>query len=243
MSLAQQLLDELDYLESPNFLRPGRQNTFDEAADFGHIFRRAHARCHLHGVYSLRDCSAKERETIVPVVYVCEAESEQDAERIHRLVWNQNVVPFLIVAAQRSIRLYSGFRYETPRPNVDPAVSGVIRAANDMHAALQFLDAFRSKRIDDGTVWERWGNEVTPETRVDWKLLSSLNDLDVWLRKEGRLEAEVAHALIGKYVYLHYLRQRDILSDRKLGKWGFEEKYIFGRTAQVSSFWEVVGEL
>jgi methylase of polypeptide subunit release factors len=243
MSLVQQLLDELVYRESPNFLRPGRQNTFDEAADFSHIFRRAHARCHLHGVYSLRDSSAKGRDTVVPVVYVCEAESDEDAERIHRLVWNQNVVPFLIVASQRSIRLYSGFRYETPRPNVDPAVTGVIQAASDMKAALQFLDAFRSTRIDDGTVWERWGHEVTPETRVDWKLLSSLNDLAIWLREEGQLEADVSHALIGKYVYLRYLRQRDILSNRKLAKWGLEEKQIFGRTAQVSSFWKVVEEL
>jgi methylase of polypeptide subunit release factors len=243
MSLVQQVLDELGYRESPNFLRPGRHHTFDKAADFGHIFRRAHARCRLQGVYSLRDSSAKGRDTVVPVVYVCEAESEDDAERIHRLVWNQNVVPFLIVASQQSIRLYSGFRYETPRRNADPAVAGVIRAASDMKAALQFLDAFRSARIDDGTVWERWGNEVTPETRVDWKLLSSLSALDNWLRKEGQLDAHVSHALIGKYVYLNYLRQRDILSDRKLDKWGLKKKQIFGRTAQISSFWKVVEEL
>jgi len=243
MSQVEQVLDALGYRESPNFLRPGRHDTFDAATDFGHIFRRAQARCHLHGVYSLRDSSAKGRDTVVPVVYVCEAQSEKDAERIHRLVWNQNVVPFLIVVSQRSIRLYSGFRYEASGPNVTPAATGVIQAANDMQAALHFLDAFRSTRIDDGTVWERWGNEVTPETRVDWKLLSSLNGLDTWLRENGKLEARVSHALIGKYVYLNYLRQRDILSIRKLAKWDLERDQIFGRTAQVSSFWKVVEEL
>lgn len=243
MSLVEQVLDELGYRESPNFLRPGRRNTFDSAADLGHIFRRAHAHCSLHGVYSLRDSSAKGRDTVVPVVYICEAQSDADAERIHRLVWNQNVVPFLIVVSQQSIRLYSGFRYQAPLPNVDSTVAGIIDVAADMKAALQFLDAFRSTRIDDGTIWERWGKEVTPETRVDWQLLSSLNDLDIWLRDEGKLDAHVSHALIGKYVYLNYLRQRDILSDRKLDKWGLEAGQIFGRTAQVSSFWKVVEEL
>ncbi len=243
MTLIQQVLDELGYRESPNFLRPGRHNTFDDAADLGHVFRRARAYCDLHGVYSLRDHSAEGRDTVVPMVYVCQARNEEDAERIHRLVWNQNVVPFLVVASQRFIRLYSGFRYETPRPNVEPAITGVIEAASDMNTALQFLDAFRSSRIDDGTVWERWGNEVTPETRVDWKLLSSLNDLDVWLCEAGQLDARVSHALIGKYVYLNYLRQRGILSDRKLEKWGLDERQIFGRTAQASSFWQVVEEL
>lgn len=243
MALAQQILDKLGYRNSPNFLRPGRKNTFEDAADFGHVFRRARKHCHLHGVYSLRQAAANGRDTIVPVVYVCEADSEAGAERIHKLVWNQNVVPFLIVTSQKFIRLYSGFRYESPRTSTDASVAGEIRATKDMGTALQFLDAFRSVRIDDGTVWERWGNEVTPETRVDWKLLSSLNDLDSWLRNNGIDDPHVSHSLIGKYVYLQYLRHRDILSDRKLEKWGLEKKQIFGRTAQVSAFWKVVEEL
>jgi hypothetical protein len=243
MTLAQQILDELGYLNSPNFLCPGRRNRFEGAADFSHIFRRARQHCRLHGVYSLRESESKARDTIIPVVYVCEAEDEADAERIHRLVWNQNVVPFLIVASQQSIRLYSGFRYEPLRPNTDPVAAGIIQAANEMSAALQFLDAFRSRRIDDGTLWERWGDQVTPETRVDWKLLSSLNNLDNWLQSNGLDNPRVSHALIGKYVYLQYLRHRSILSDRKLDKWGLEETQIFGRRAQVSAFWQVVQEL
>ena len=243
MSLAQQVLGELQYLDSPNFLRPGRRNTFEDAADFSHIFRRARDHCHLHGVYSLRQSETKGRDTIVPVVYVCEATDEQDAERIHRLVWNQNVVPFLLVISPKSIRLYPGFRYEAPQPEADPAQSGVLRAASNFNTALEFLDSFRSARIDDGTVFERWGHEVTPQTRVDWKLLSSLNDLDEWLRNNGIDDPHVSHALIGKYVYLQYLRHRDILSDRRLAEWGLEKEQIFGRSAHASAFWKVVEKL
>ena len=46
--------------------------------------------------------------------------------------------------------------------------------------------------------------------------------LDKWLVKEEGLKQHVAHALIGKYVFLHYLRDRDILSARKLEGWKVE---------------------
>lgn len=243
MTLAQRLLDALGYRNSPNFLGSGRYDSFEDASDFSHIFRRAREHCRLQGVYSLRQSEAKGRDIVVPIVYVCEADGEADAERIHRLVWNQNVVPFLIVTSQRSIRLYSGFRYETSGPDTASTEAGVLKAAGDMDAAMHFLDSFHSSRIDDGTLWEQWGHEVTPETRVDWKLLSSLNDLDIWLRNNGIDDPHVSHSLIGKFVYLQYLRHRGILSDRKLEKWGLKANQIFSRDVQLSAFWKVVEEL
>ncbi|MCC7337412.1 MAG: hypothetical protein IT422_20165 [Pirellulaceae bacterium] len=110
------------------------------------------------------------------------------------------MVPFLIVSARESVRLYSGFRFsEGEASEVD---CGVLHVATEMGAALEALSAFHSERIDDGTIWEKWGNSVTPETRVDWKLLSHLNDLDHWLRSNGLEDRQVSHSLIGKYVYL-----------------------------------------
>lgn len=238
-----ELLQRLGYSGSPNFLRPSSRNPFEGAADFSHIFRRAHQHCNLRGVYSLRHAEHVGRDTIVPVVYVCEAQDDQEAERIHRRVWNQNVVPFLIVVAPTTIRLYSGFRYDRQQASTDPKSAGRIQAAQDMNAALHLLDAFRAERIDDGTIWDQWGDEVTPETRVDWRLLSSLSDLDDWLQANGIEDPEVSHALIGKYVYLHYLREREILSDRWLAEWELSEDQVFGRNAQVGAFWRVVERL
>jgi hypothetical protein len=237
------LIDDLGYARSPNFLRPGGKNSLDDAADFGHIFRRAQGHCKLRGVYTLRHPEEKGRDTVVPVVYVCEAEDECEAERIHKSVWNQNVVPFLILAAPKTVRLYSGFRYERQQPDAAPETTGLLRAASDMKSALKFLEAFRADHIDDGSVWEDWGREVTPSTKVDWRLLSSLNDLDGWLQANGITDPEVSHALIGKYVYLNYLRKREILSDLWLEEWGLEERHLFGRQAKASSFWQLVRQL
>ncbi len=63
--------------------------------------------------------------------------------------------------------------------------------------------------------------------------------LDECLRRDG-VDKDTSHALIGKYVYLHYLRGRDILSSRKLKKWGIRPESVFSRNATLKSFWELI---
>ncbi len=237
-----ELLAELGYDDSPNFLRAEQTRNFSQTVDYGQILRRAAEHCQLKGVYALRQSRKESQETLVPLVYICEAKNDDDAERIHRLVWNQNIAPFLIVASQKAIRLYSGFRYERATDGAKTPRQGLLRAAETIDQAMTFLGSFRSITIDDGSIWNEWEKEITPETRVDWSLLAKLNDLDAWLQNHG-LTSEVSHSLIGKYVYLYYLRHRDILSDRKLTKWGLEQDAIFSRNANLDAFWSVVEKL
>jgi len=237
-----ELLTELGYDDSPNFLRADRTRDFSQTIDYGQILRRAVKHCQLKGVYTLHQSRKETHETLVPLVYICEAKNDDDAERIHRLVWNQNIAPFLIVVSQKAIRLYSGFRYGRAGDGTKTSEQGLLRAAETIDQAMTFLGSFRSGKIDDGSVWDEWGKEITPETRVDWSLLAKLNDLDAWLQG-NRLTSEVSHSLIGKYVYLYYLRHRDILSDRKLAKWGLEPGAIFSRDASLDAFWSVVEKL
>jgi len=100
------VLNALQYHGSPNFLS-GRHLESDR--DFGHVFRRAQQPgCNLRGAYVLNAATYNRPEGNVPVVYICEAESESEARQIHRKVWNQNVVPFLLVVSPAWIRLYPG---------------------------------------------------------------------------------------------------------------------------------------
>src|SRR5438552_15325240 len=108
------LLDALGYIGSAHCLT-GQALRF--APDFGHIFRRAaDGPAGLEAVYCLRpserDATAAD---LIPISYVCRAGSFEDADEVHRLVWNQNVVPFLVVLAPQGIRAYTGFdREERP---------------------------------------------------------------------------------------------------------------------------------
>ena len=63
------------------------------------------------------------------------------------------------------------------------------------------------------------------------------------MQDNGGLEAEVSHALIGKYVFLHYLRDRGILSERKLEEWGLGEADVFGRRARLHKVADLIQRL
>lgn len=235
--LVEDLLNQLGYAGSPNFLH-GDELAY--AGDHGHVFRQAQSLCDLHGVYALRPAGAAQTQgTVVPMVYVCEASSTQEADIIHRRVWNQNIVPFLIVLTPRMIRLYSGFRYAR---GASPDASGILHAAIDFDRAMTALSGLTAEDIDDGALWTRWGHEVTMDSRVDWQLLGNLETLGQRLLREGMSKRD-ANALIGKYVYLRYLRDRDILSDRKLDSWGIQPDKIFGRHATLKAFYALVDHL
>ena len=226
-----EVLQLLGYQESTNFIRSGSDD-FVSAADHAHILRKAERECGLKGVYVLRPDNHSCRG-LVPVVYVCAAKDELAADLIHRQVWNQNVVPFLLVVTPKFARLYAGFRHSDGCPE-----RGVLQAAVTFNEVADKLDSFHANAIDAGQIWQKWGKFVTPETRVDWQLLDRLRRLDNLLQSEG-LDRGASHALIGKFVYLRYLHDRDILSDRKLDKWQIRPESLFTRQITPTSFWAV----
>ena len=220
----------LGYDASPNFLRA--EEDFLDSQELAYVLRKAQAACGLKGAYVLKN--EGNGTSPIPVVYVCQAASEADAKRIHRQVWNQGIVPFILVQTPRHLKLYSGFLYKPPSLS-ETGDNGILNAAIAFNEVVDQLSAFRAQSIDDGTLWQEWGNRITPETRVDWSLLANLRNLDAYLRAQG-LSKEMSHALIGKFVYFRYLRDRKILSDRKLAKWHIDPHAVFSREATLDSF-------
>jgi len=212
MRLAE-LLERLEYTQSDNYLQKGSVS-FNRAVGYGHLYRKAAQNpCRLQGVYALREARSP-----IPVVYVCDIASEEKASEVHRLVWNQDSVPFLIVNSPDTVRVFPGFSLS------DPGGKGIEEIA----------DTLKSTAVDSGVVWRSWGRYVRPDQRVNRSLLKNLQELDRRLQNDG-LEQPVSHALIGKYVYLHYLRDRQILSHRKLESFGVSEDAVFGRHATLDA--------
>ncbi len=230
------VLTALQYLNTPNFLQG---QALETDRDFGHIFRKAKIECGLQGVYVLNGSSFEKSRGSVPVVYVCEATTEADARRIHQQVWNQNIVPFLLVVSRGWVRLYPGFRYQRdPEGRLPQEVLPVLQDFNRITAHLRAIQALS---IDTGIVWTELGHAVTPEKRVDWQLLENLRALDRWLQQDGVKDPRLSHAMIGKFVYLRYLRQRDILSDKRLSEeWQIDPASVFGQNATLTSFIKLV---
>ncbi|MCG2777630.1 MAG: SAM-dependent methyltransferase [Desulfobacterales bacterium] len=226
------VLKSLGYDQSPNFIdrvEVGKPSS----SRFSHVYRKAVEDCGLHGVYVLND---HQRNVDVPVVFYCKARSEAESSLIHKRIWNQDVTPFVLVETPKMLRLYCGFRFS--RHAGDERSRGILEASIAFNEVADRLSSLSANAIDNGRVWEIWGDEVTPRTRVDWTLLANLRELERELRSQG-LTRDLAHALIGKFVYLRYLRDRKILSDRKLSKWGIDPADVFSRKAKLRSFGDV----
>ncbi len=230
------VLQSLGYDQSPHFI-DRHTLTQPSPSPFSHVYRKAVKDCGLQGVYILKD---PQRRTEVPIVFYCKAASESESSDIHRKVWNQDIAPFVLVETPARLRLYCGFRFG--RQAANDRARGILEASIAFNEAADRLGSISASAIDCGKVWEIWGNEVTPKTRVDWVLLENLRTLEAELRKMG-MTRDLAHALIGKFVYLRYLRDRNILSDAKLAQWGLEPAQIFSRNATCKAFQEVNREL
>ena len=218
----QALIQKFGYEDSSAFLRGA---DLDGIRTYAHIFRKAKKFCGLQGVYTLRN----QAQSPIPLLYVCETANEEEADAIHRRVWNQDIVPFLLLVSPYSIRLYSGFEY------AESTEKRILDIARSINEALEKFQAFQAQAIDNGSLWESWGHHVKPENRVDWKLLDELESLGRWLI-ESELDHHTANALVGKYVFLRYLKDRDILSPRRLAEWNIAENTIFGRDANLAGF-------
>ena len=235
------LVQELGYADSPNFVTG---ESLRRVPNYAHIFRRAEKHCGLVGVYTLRQDASLRDGSLVPVVYVCEPKSEEDALQVHRHVWNQDVVPFLIVRTPATVRIYSGFGYRDD-PNASArTASRILRDAVEAHdIASKLIPSFHAGQIDDGTLWRAKGQFVTPDMRVDSRLLDNLERLGKVLRDDMKLDPRAAHALIGKYVYLRYLRDRGILSDERLDLFKIDARTVFTRDAHLTALRSLVEQL
>lgn len=232
-----ELLTSLGYHGSPCYLRRDGDGRFESEFGYGHIFRRAQdpvaqdPQWKAEGVYGIRE-SADESGRFIPIVYVCTAKSECAAKELHRLLWNQDVAPYVIVHTIQGICVYSGFCYSAAAKK--PEHQGVIAALTDFKNAKSIVSLFHRREVDEGRLWQHPHLRIDPSRRVYHRLLASLRELDKVLQKE-KLSKEVSHALIGKYVYLRYLRDRGILSDERLAKWELKADDIFGAKVKKSS--------
>ncbi len=232
----------LNYSRSKKFIRPERVNDLP-ANELAFALRLASTECvkpnspiagvQFDGAYVLQ----REPATpAIPVVFVFHTDSENTAKRVHQFVWNQNQSPFLIVESPTKVRVYPGFSFNR---GDDDSIISVAKGTAD---ALDQLAAFRAESIDDGTVWRQWSHAVDPSKRVDQSLLRDLEDLDKRLQSQG-VGRTASHGLIGKFVYLWYLRDRTILSDEKLAKWHINPDELFTRNASLQAFHKVNHEL
>lgn len=226
------LIDELGYRQSPFY----REGTEEADLPVAHLLRDAQ-RAHVRGTYFIRtrpDETGGSHER--PAVHAAEAKTPDEARRIHKQLWNQGTTPFLLVSMPGQVRVYTNFAYD----NIDEQVGQVERpidtaglSLREVAKQIQFLQA---DSIDSGNIWRTKGARLTKDKRVDQSLLRTLRSLSTHLVEQYHLDRDVAHSLIGRFVYLHYLREREILSDEWLARANVDPNAVFSAKAKLNVF-------
>jgi hypothetical protein len=227
------LLEILGYSDSESF----RTKTSQFEPEAVQLFRFAKEKSkkdnfRVKGFYVLKTAAGEHTPLAArPATCVAEAPSATDAKRLHRRIWNLGNVPFLIVRLPSEVRVYPGFRYEHSQDRL------VLREeSSDRRRLEDSLFDFSAASIDSARIWQARRQHLETKHRVDSTLLENLKHLAQALARHSapQLELAVAHALIGKFVYLRYLRDREILDDAWLAKRKVQLARVFGPGATVS---------
>lgn len=228
------LLKLLNYDKSENY----HEISASASPSVSHLARSA-ARANVKGAYFFQ-ASPKSQE-ILParvVAYVAEAQTPEQAREIHRKVWNLGNAPFLIVVLPNQFRIYTGFDYDQVDEksgllDIFPMYLNLIGEVD--FATERKLNVFSADSIDSGSIWENTAQKINLARRVDRRLLTDLAQLEkeIVARLDLGLKEslQIAHALIGKYIYIKYLRDREILSNEWLEEEGISLLDAVGRDA------------
>ncbi len=226
MPLAE-VLDALDYSRSLYYLKTEHK----QGPEVASLFRAAHS-AGVDGIYVFQASNEKNTTfSVRPAVYVAEAQTPEDARIIHRSLWNLGQAPFLIVVLPDHIRVYTGFDYSQ---NDDDAGIVEPQVSLDRNSILEQLADFCAVAVNTGQLWRNRSKYLEPDKRIDKRLLVNLSKLGQFLREQMELPPKVAHSLIGKYVYIRYLRDRDILSDQWFKQHNIDIDTVLGRNATVN---------
>jgi len=155
-----------------------------------------------------------------PAVYVCEADAftPQEVTARHHFVWNQGVVPLLILLSQGKAELHTAARKPLrPGPNGELFTAQPHTFIQSIHAAadaVQMAKCIRS--IETGHFYQEHAEFFPAAETVDACLVGNLLHTARQLDKIGARgwRREHSHSLLGRVLFVKFLEARGFLKAR-----------------------------
>ncbi len=196
------LTEELGYADSGG-LATALQSTSGQRLQ---LLKRAKEHLDVDAVYFAGD---------TPLVYFsCLDEIRpEDAQRIHKKVWNDARVPLLFLLGSAEVKLYDGFAEPALDARVVDQPSRLIASLRATITFLQELHPFGRIAVDAGTAWQAHArhSRFRIASRCDQNLLRNLRQTHENLSRQG-LDDDVAQQLLARTILLYYLEHRAILT-------------------------------
>lgn len=134
---------------------------------------------------------------------------------LRRRIWNQGRAPTLWIVTPEAVRIYDGFA----RPEEgETDKAHLIRELKRINGRFQHIADFRRREFDTGAFWSsKYGKKIRRGERVDQAMLADLTRTERLLTSGEPttdlvpLSSKVAHALLGRAIFVRYLVDREIL--------------------------------
>jgi hypothetical protein len=199
---ANALLRLLGYENCPTFF------TSVDQPQSSHIIREALSTIGIRGIFALVD--GFQPSSLKPIVYVACAEDADELRVLRKGVWSQGAVPFLIVIMPNTVEICHGF---------EPPSAPTLSVDYDSRAAElpEELKSFAADEISSSITWRDF--EIHRDSSVDNNLvdaIEALNDLARAKFSSFKHERSLVNSLIGKFIYIYVLVDRQILSEKWL---------------------------
>ena len=110
------ILEKLGYLDSPNLIRKSSENFKSYKKHIvSQAFNEMDVDC-IFGIWSHSHYSSEKSPSKIftPIVYVAKADSDAHAQEIHKRVWSQGAVPFLLTLIGDDTLVYcDSFKFDS----------------------------------------------------------------------------------------------------------------------------------
>lgn len=187
-----------------------------------------------------------------PLVYIATATDRADAQTIHRKVWSQGLVPFLLVLTPSELIVCDGFRYSREDWNQNVSAFNWTELPSNVIAQRDpsknvTLSQLAATKLRSSLFWREHAIDVSG--RVDQQLLNGLDGLS-WSLMQGdccskKLKYKAANSLIGKLLYVFFLSDRGVINQNWLEERGHKDINLqdAGSSWSKRSLWKLLDDL
>ncbi|CAJ3005088.1 type I restriction-modification system, M subunit [Burkholderia pseudomallei] len=207
----QSLCEQLGYPGGRGFLQAPSE--FGQAIGAIHTLNAAASAIDLQACFGVWEHGFHQHAParFVPLVYLLEASSLAEARRIHRWVWSQGVVPWLMIVIPGSILICPGFDF-APEQEWDEIIQRISTPLSEQGLALSALGDFAAIKLKSSVRWRDFSRQASGA--VDKHLLDALNALHKLVSGDagnGSLDPHVTNFLVGRIFYTFLLIDRELI--------------------------------